>query len=129
MNISTKSEYALRALIYLANHPSVIPISEIAATQGISSDYLEKILAKLKKKNIVKVEKGATGGFKLGKDPRDIKMSDIVLTLESSKLPVCFKNNQECNKSVDCNAKLIWKKLHFKWVQALKSLTLADALD
>ncbi len=129
MNISTKSRYALRALIYiLKNRRKYVTVKQISLAEGVSSEYLEKILLSLKKNNIVDVKKGVNGGFFLAKDPKKITIYDIVYSLEKSKLPDCLQDTG-CNKSHICLASKVWRVLEKKYIDLLKSLKLSDVLN
>ena len=74
MKLSTKGRYGLRALIDLAQYSEEEPVSitSISNRQGISERYLEQLMAKLKKAEIVKSIRGAGGGYILGKDMHEM---------------------------------------------------------
>jgi len=130
MNISTKSQYALRALIYLAQKNDICSIKDIAVKESISADYLEKILLPLKKSGVLGVKQGVKGGYYLAKRPENIKIGEIVLTLEKSKAPVCLLlNSKGCSHDSSCLAKGIWNKLQADWIKIVNSYSLADALS
>ena len=79
LKISTKSQYGLRAIVYLATSKEKInPLRAISKKEGISFDYLEKILSKLEKTGLVKAKKGVLGGYFLAKTPKKIKIAEIL---------------------------------------------------
>ena len=80
MKLSTKGRYGLRALIDLAQYSEKEPVSitSISNRQGISERYLEQLMAKLKKAEIVKSIRGAGGGYILGKDMHEISVGDVL---------------------------------------------------
>jgi Rrf2 family iron-sulfur cluster assembly transcriptional regulator len=80
MNLSTKSRYALMAIIDLIENSSDKPVAlqQIAARQSISIDYLEQIFMVLRRQGIVKSVKGPGGGYLLCKEPDKIRAMDIV---------------------------------------------------
>ena len=86
MKLSTKGRYGLRALIDLATYSEeeAVSISSIAARQHISEGYLEQLVAKLRKAGLVTSTRGATGGYRLAKDPGQISVGDILRALEGS---------------------------------------------
>ena len=90
MKLSTKGRYGLRALIDLAQYSEEEPVSitSISNRQGISERYLEQLMAKLKKAEIVKSIRGAGGGYILGKDMHEISVGDVLRALEGSLDPV-----------------------------------------
>jgi Rrf2 family protein len=91
MKLSVKSEYALLALLVLAKEYSrgtLLTIAEIASRQSISKKYLEQILLAMKRGGYVKSYKGPVGGYKLGKDPEQISMAEIIRLMDGALAPV-----------------------------------------
>ncbi len=82
--ISTKSIYGLAAMFELAQNygKSHMQIKEIATNLGIPQNYLEQLLATLRKSGLVESIRGAGGGYKLSKEPSEICCCDIIETLE-----------------------------------------------
>ncbi|MDY0122754.1 Rrf2 family transcriptional regulator [Sulfurimonas sp.] len=82
--ISTKGSYGLAAICELSKHygESVMQIKEIAANANIPQNYLEQLLGKLRRAGIVESIRGAKGGYKLARDPKNIKVLDILIALE-----------------------------------------------
>ena len=83
MKLSTKSRYAVQAMVDLAKNSSDKPcnLNEISIRQNISLSYLEQIFNKLKKSNLVFSIKGPGGGYNLSKAPNKIKISEIIMEL------------------------------------------------
>lgn len=84
MKISTKGEYGIRAMLYLASRASEEPVTshEIARHQGIPEPYLRQILASLSKHRLVLSHRGPQGGHSLARPPEQINLRDILLVLE-----------------------------------------------
>ena len=82
--ISTKGTYGLAAICELSKHKDDSPmqIKEIAQNAKIPQNYLEQLLAKLRRAGIVKSIRGAKGGYILARAPEDIKVLDILIALE-----------------------------------------------
>lgn len=80
MILSTRGEYALRAVIDLKNnrHFAVVRVEDVSKRQNIPIAYLESIFHKLKKADIVASLKGPGGGYNLKKDPEDLTVLEIV---------------------------------------------------
>lgn len=86
MSASTKLSTSVKALCYLEQtYPNPISSSEIAAAIGINSSKLRMILSMLAKNGIVDSNSGATGGFKLKKNPQDIHLQEIYCAIEDRK--------------------------------------------
>tara|TARA_B100001093_G_scaffold293196_1_gene279769 strand:- start:188 stop:613 length:426 start_codon:yes stop_codon:yes gene_type:complete len=116
MKLSSKSRYAVMALVDLARFDSINPVSlrDISLRQGISLDYLEQIFSKLKKNQIVKSIRGTHGGYVLSKKPIEIKLINIFHALdEKVKTVKCKKDSKKgCNgKSTKCITHDLWDEL------------------
>ncbi|MDD5173945.1 MAG: RrF2 family transcriptional regulator [Candidatus Omnitrophica bacterium] len=133
MKLSTKSTYGLRAMvnIAMANDKGAVSIKDISKRESISGVYLEQLLNKLRRKNLVKSVRGPSGGYMLSRSPRKITVADIVKTLEGSIIPVDCAGGREGYKSVchnkkTCAAKTVWAKLAKSIEDCLESVTLKD---
>ena len=82
--ISTKGVYGLTAMYELSKHKADTPmqIKDISANANIPQNYLEQLLSKLRKANLVNSIRGARGGYILAKKPDEIKIVDILIALE-----------------------------------------------
>ncbi len=92
MNISVKSEYALKALFDLASqqHDSrsaavvqPVKIADIARRQKIPQKFLELILAGLKQSGFVDSRRGAEGGYLLARKPDSITVGEVIRSIEN----------------------------------------------
>lgn len=84
MKISTKGKYGLIAMLDLVinSKGTKVSLKEISERNNISVKYLEQLFILLKKAGLVKSIKGANGGYILGKEPENIKLIEIIKTLE-----------------------------------------------
>ncbi len=82
--ISTKGVYGLAAMYELSRHKDETPmqIKDISANASIPQNYLEQLLSKLRRAELVTSIRGARGGYLLAKSPEDIKIVDILIALE-----------------------------------------------
>lgn len=95
MNISVKSEYALKAVFDLASqylatrHTSApmqpVKIADIAKRQKIPQKFLELILAGLKQNGFVDSRRGAEGGYLLARSPESITVGEVLKAVENFK--------------------------------------------
>src|SRR5215468_3066406 len=94
MNISTKSEYGLRALIYLASNSGlvsgreVIPAREIALRWNVPVKYLEQILKTLKESGLVISQMGIAGGYRLARPATLITAGEVIRVLDGRLAPM-----------------------------------------
>ncbi len=133
MKISTKGRYALRLMLDLAlhNNGSYIPIKEIAKRQNISDKYLEQIISILSRAGYVQSVRGAGGGYKLSRLPKDYTVGMILRLTEGSLAPVaCLEGeNNTCERNTECATLLVWKKLYKAINDVVDTITLEDLVD
>jgi Rrf2 family cysteine metabolism transcriptional repressor len=84
MRVSSKADYGVRALFDLAVHFGQGPIQsrDIAARQGISEAYLHQVLSALGRAGVVKSTRGPLGGHELVREPSEISLWDVIVTLD-----------------------------------------------
>ena len=82
--VSTKGVYGLTAMYELSKHKDDSPmqIKDISANANIPQNYLEQLLSKLRRADLVKSVRGARGGYTLAKSANEIKIVDILIALE-----------------------------------------------
>ena len=82
--ISTKGVYGLTAMYELSKHQADTPmqIKDISANANIPQNYLEQLLSKLRRAELVKSIRGARGGYVLARSAKEIKIVDILIALE-----------------------------------------------
>lgn len=132
MKLSTKGRYATRAMLDLAIHlgEGPIQVKDISRRQEISERYLEQLFAPLKAAGLVRVVRGAHGGFALARMPSDIKLLEIIETMEGSISPVeCVGNPDTCSRSRTCVTRDIWLELGMAMNEVLESTTLKDLVE
>ncbi|MFP4697669.1 MAG: RrF2 family transcriptional regulator [Eubacteriales bacterium] len=131
MKLSTKGRYGLRAMVDLAlnSKDTNVPINSISERQAISENYLEQLIAKLKKAGLVKSTRGAQGGYSLNKVPEEITIGDILRALEGDLSPVecsLIKEEMECEGEEQCVTKYVWKKISDSINKVVDEITLED---
>ena len=98
MKLSTKGRYGLQAMVDLGVYSKEkhISLKSIAERLSMSENYLEQLMALLKKKNLVTSQRGAQGGYALAKEPEEITIGEILRALEGSLAPTdCTCNDGE----------------------------------
>ena len=133
MQISTKGRYGLRAIVDLAKHAQEvpIPINNIAVRQDISERYLEQLMAKLKKAELVKSVRGANGGYILGKECEDISVGDVLRALEGNlESADCkgFLEKDACESADGCMVKFVWQKIDDSVNATVDKITIKELL-
>lgn len=132
MKVSTRTRYGIRAAIELAQHHKQGPLQLriIAERQSISVKYLEQLVAVLRSGGIVRSLRGAKGGYLLAKAPDQIRLSDVFHCLEGPVATTeCVEDPEFCDRSLDCVARKLWKRVEGAVNEVLDSVTLQDLLD
>ncbi|MHC4942766.1 MAG: RrF2 family transcriptional regulator [Planctomycetota bacterium] len=131
MNITSKSKYALRAMIHLAqNGAGIMRREDLAIAQGgISKEYLEKILLRLREVGVVEAKSGRGGGYRLAKPADELTAWDIIVAVEDSPEPVSCLGSQPVNCTNHCGAKSLWKRVWDAAVQEMKNSTLSSLVE
>lgn len=127
MRISTKGDYGLRALIELAHHYGEGPLqsSQIAAQQDIPVAYLDQLLTTLRRSGFIRSVRGPQGGHALAKDPDDLKLSEVLTTLEGSLAPVGWLDDDICPDRVRAQRD-VWVEIRDACMTILDRTTVAD---
>lgn len=134
MRLSSKGRYGVRAMLDVAIHEGIGPVSikSISQREGISFNYLEQIFNQLRKAELVKSVRGPGGGFLLSLRAREIKIMDIMKALKESITPVYCLDNKEkahCKYITDCSPRLLWRELGDKIKEVLEKTSLEDLLE
>jgi Rrf2 family transcriptional regulator, cysteine metabolism repressor len=90
MRLSAKTEYACLAMLQLAHEHSSgepVQIRRIADVHGIPSRFLVQILLQLKGASLVASTRGASGGYRLARSPREITIADVIEVMEGDERP------------------------------------------
>ena len=132
MKISTRGRYSTRMMLELGlnygNGPTLL--KNIAESQDISMKYLCQLILPLKVAGLIISTRGAHGGYFLSKLPEEIKLSEILTSVEGSLSPVeCVDNPDICSRSDLCVTHEVWKELGSRNFEFLESLTLKDLVD
>ena len=132
MRFTTKTEYGLICLIYMARRADLaldpVTIKEIAAAEKYSPAYTEKILQHLRASGIVTAQHGNQGGYTLHRPPTKITVKEIVEALEGHTFDVfCepdLRKEITCTHFTLCGVKPVWHKTKEILDQFYGSITL-----
>ena len=132
MQLTTRSRYGLRMLLDIGIHGKEHPvrIQDIAKRREISVKYLEQLIRELKKAGFIVSKRGPKGGHMLAMSPGDIRVGDVVRTLEGRPaLTVCVADPDLCPISADCLTREIWTRATESMFRELDSITLSELLE
>ena len=131
MYLSKFTDYSFRALIYLAeNRDKLCTVEELAKKIEISEHHLKKIIHKLAKTDLIISMKGRTGGLKLGLEPQDINLGEVIkITEDNLNIAQCFNKENCCPyMTYDCKVKGIMKSSLDAFINEFSRYTLSDVL-
>ena len=130
MRISTKGDYGIRALIELTHHyreSRPTQSGEIAARQKIPESYLEQLLTTLRRAGFIRSVRGPQGGHALIRDPKDLRVTEVLEALEGSIIVVdCLDENSACGKNGGCAQHDMWVDVRNAILGVLDNTTIAD---
>src|SRR5829696_1278029 len=135
---STKAEYGVRVMAHLAKHYGERPISlaTIADAEGLLLAYLEHLVQRLRKAELVESRRGAHGGYTLARAPAEITMAEVVSALEGDIAPIeCLTADADgvltCARegAEPCPTKLLWTRVLGSIVRTLNEMTLDDLVQ
>jgi Rrf2 family iron-sulfur cluster assembly transcriptional regulator len=132
VKVSTRGDYASRALLSLALHGdggTPTSVREIADRTGLPQPYLEQILLALKGAGIVRSKRGVGGGYVLAREPAQILLSQIISAVDGPIVAGDFgqpHTNGSCDHEGQCVLLAIWGSAGSHMRRYLDSFTLAD---
>ncbi len=137
MKVSTRGDYASRALLSLALHikdgvPAPTSVRDIAERTGLPQPYLEQILLALKGAGLVRSKRGVGGGYVLARDPAEITLGQIVSAVDGPIVAGDFgepHQNGACDHEGQCILLAVWADLSGHMRAHLDSFTLGQMVD
>ncbi len=128
MRLSTKGQYAVRAIVTLSCHETGKPVTlrAISQEEGISLSYLEQLFVKLRRGAIVNSVRGPGGGYVLAKPASEISVGEVIAVVEEPLNPVaCLDDDSEtCVRANKCITQKVWKGLAEKMAEFLNSISI-----
>jgi len=131
MKLTTKSEYSILALAYMARkqEDGFIKIEEICSSCDISKKYLELLFSILKQNHYIKTRRGTSGGYKLAKPASEISVAEIIRLMDGAlaatdSVSKYFHSDTPLTKERKLIA--VFKEIRDYISKRLEALTLAD---
>jgi Rrf2 family protein len=140
MMFSTKAEYGVRIMAHLAAHDGDGPVSlsAIAEAEGLPLAYLEHLVQRLRRADLVESRRGAHGGYTLARPAATIPMAEVVEALEGEIAPIeCITEGTDgrlvCSREVQldrvCPTKVLWTRVQGSIVRTLQDITLDELVE
>lgn len=134
MRLSTKGEYASRAMLELALHYEKRPlhIRDISRAQDIPQRFLEQILLQLKRAGLLRSRKGPDGGYYLARPPGEINVAEVIRAMDGPLAPIdCVSVTayEVCPHERTCSLKGLWREVRDVIAEVLERTTFADLAE
>ncbi len=134
MRLSTKGEYASRAMLELSRRylDGAIHSREISQAQEIPPHFLQQILLLLKRAGYLKSRKGRMGGYVLAKPPDEINVAEIIRVMDGPLAPidcVSVMAHEPCPMEGTCGLRWLWKEVRDAVAEILEKTTFADLVE
>jgi Rrf2 family protein len=131
VKVTAKADYAVRAVLELAAvDEGLVKGERIAQAQGIPLKFLENILIDLRHAGIVHAQRGAEGGYRLARDPRDVTIGQVIRAVEGPLASV--RGEPPESVSYDGAAEhlqTVWVAVRASLRSVVDDLTLAEVVD
>jgi Rrf2 family protein len=128
MKVSTKGDYGIRALIELTHHygeARPLQSGEIASRQNVPESYLEQLLTTLRRAGFIRSVRGPQGGHALIRDPKELRVSEVIEALEGSIMPSdCLDESSQCSRSGGCAQRDMWEAVREAILNVLDNTTI-----
>lgn len=131
MRLTTKGRYAVTAMLDLALHQEVGPISlsDISRRQGISLSYLEQLFSRLRREGLVASTRGPGGGYTLSRPADSIAVGDVVTAVDEKVDSTRCGGLTNCHNDERCLTHDLWSELSKQIFEFLNGITLAHLVE
>jgi Rrf2 family protein len=128
MQITRQADYAVRAVLYLAQIGSErrAATSQIAQEQNIPPSFLAKIVSQLSVAGLLQTSRGARGGVSLARGPEQISILEVVEAIDGPILLNECVGNGDCTFGEDCPMRPVWCDAQLELVNRLKNTSFAQ---
>ena len=134
MRITTWAEYGVICALHLARRIGEGPVTgrDLAARERLPADYVEQILLRLRRAEVVRSTRGAKGGYVLARTPEEISIRDVIAASEFTTFDLhCDSHPVEsdrCDASHSCSIRPVWQLLQRRIDDVLEGVHLSDLL-
>lgn len=130
--ISTKGEYGIHLMEYLAQHydsKGEISLRIIADKKALPYAYAGRIAKLLKAAKLISAKEGANGGYHLAKKPTEITLGEILRAIEGDVSPVQCLGDAHCPVEAQCLSRSAWEKVKKKIDRTLDTIKLSEIIS
>ncbi|HET6878062.1 MAG TPA: Rrf2 family transcriptional regulator [Jatrophihabitans sp.] len=131
MQISAKTDYAVRALLSLAaREPELVKIDTVISEQGLPRKFVEAILGELRRAGLVRSQRGAEGGYALARPAAEITLGAVIRAVDGPLAEVRgLRPNETTYAGVAQHLPAVWVAVRASLRRVLDETTIADVLS
>ncbi|MDU4784412.1 MAG: Rrf2 family transcriptional regulator [Clostridiaceae bacterium] len=132
MQLNLKTDYAIRTLLYLATKNATASSTEISEQMVIPKSMISEFAVPLQRAGILTTQRGAGGGFALGRTPADISLHEVINLLEgTTRINRCLEDNHKCsrNATATCPVRKFYVRVQTYLEEAFRDKTIASLLE
>ncbi len=129
MHVTAKADYAVRAVIELADSSQAAPrkVDEVAQAQNIPVSFLENILTQLRSSGVVRSQRGPEGGYWLARPAEEVSLAQVIRAVEGPLVGVRGQRPEEIEYSGSAESlQQVWVALRTNLRKVLENVTVAD---
>ena len=129
MHVTAKADYAVRAVVELADSSQDAPrkVDDVAQAQGIPVSFLENILTQLRSSGVVRSQRGPEGGYWLAHPPEEVSLAQVIRAVEGPLVGVRGQRPEEIEYSGSAESlQKVWVALRANLRKVLEEVTVAD---
>jgi Rrf2 family protein len=129
MHVTAKADYAVRAVVELADSSQQSPrkVDDVAQAQSIPVSFLENILTQLRSAGVVRSQRGPEGGYWLAKPAADVNLADVIRAVEGPLVGVRGQRPEEIEYGGSAESlQAVWIALRANLRKVLEHVTVAD---
>jgi len=136
MKLSAQEEYGLRCLLQVAQASGSEPvqIGDIATAEGLSPEYVAKLVRVLRQGGLVTSTRGSSGGYRLSRPTHEITLQQVIEVLDGPLFSDGFCEMHKgqgtacIHRPTDCSVRTLWRWIGGSLQHVLQKITLADLL-
>jgi Rrf2 family iron-sulfur cluster assembly transcriptional regulator len=131
MKLTTRGRYAVTAMLDLAlhAHEDVVPLADVAQRQSLSLAYLEQLMARLRRADLVRSNRGPGGGYQLSRAAHTISVAEVIEAVDEPTDVTRCGGLVNCNQDSQCLTHDLWVELSRQVDLFFRQRTLADVLE
>ncbi len=132
MHVTAKADYAVRAVIELADSSQEAPrkVDDIATAQKIPVSFLENILTQLRSAGVVRSQRGPEGGYWLARPAEDVNLAQVIRAVEGPLVGIRGQRPEEIEYVGSSEAlRDVWIALRANLRKVLEKVTVADVAE